>query len=266
METTKVSGKRRGQVTGRAVTLRYEQVEGRRAVLEALRGDRAAYELLVAEGLRPAGVLEEIAFLARRKRVPVTTLPRREIDRLALSESHQGVILRVEPYRYATFKQVYQKLEDKEDPLVVLLDGVTDPRNLGSIARTCEAAGVDALLLPRSRSAPVTPVVFHSSAGAVENLTVATVPNLVSVMRELKKLGIWVVGADVRGGESCFRTDLTGPLAVVMGSEGEGLHRLVRENCDILVKIPMFGKVGSLNVSVATAVILYEVLRQRGKV
>lgn len=246
--------------------MRYEQVEGRRAVLEALRGNRAAFELMVAEGLRSAEVLEEILSLARRKKIPVTVLPRREMDRLAVSDSHQGVILRVEPYRYATFKQVYRVLEGKDDPLVVLLDGVTDPRNLGGIARTCEAAGVDALLLPRSRSAPVTPAVFHASAGAVENLAVATIPNLVSVMRELKKLGIWVVGADSRAEESCFRADLTGPLAVVMGSEGEGLHRLVRENCDLLVRIPMFGKVGSLNVSVAAGVILYEVLRQRGVV
>ncbi|MDI6873661.1 23S rRNA (guanosine(2251)-2'-O)-methyltransferase RlmB [Candidatus Solincola sp.] len=246
--------------------MRYEQVEGRRAVLEALRGNRAVFELMVAQGLRPAEVLEEIFSLARRRKVPVTVLPRREVDRLAVSENHQGVILRVEPYRYATFKQVQRVLEGKDDPLVVLLDGVTDPRNLGSIARTCEAVGVDALLLPRSRSAPVTPAVFHASAGAVENLAVATVPNLVSVMRELKKLGIWVVGADSRAEESCFRADLTGPLAVVMGSEGEGLHRLVRENCDLLVKIPMFGKVGSLNVSVAAGIILYEVLRQRGVV
>ncbi len=246
--------------------MRYEQVEGRRAVLEALRGKRSAFELMVAEGMRPAEVLQEIFSLARRKKVPVTTLPRREIDRLALSENHQGVILRVEPYRYATFREVQRLLEEKEDPLVVLLDGVTDPRNLGSIARTCEAAGVHALLLPRSRSAPVTPAVFHASAGAVENLAVATVPNLVGVIRELKKLGIWVVGADSNAEETCFRTDLTGPLAVVMGSEGEGLHRLVRESCDILVKIPMFGKVGSLNVSVAAGIILYEALRQRGAV
>lgn len=235
-------------------------------MLEALRGDRAAFELILAEGLRPAEILEEILALARRRKVPVTRLPRREVDRLAVSENHQGVILRLEPYRYATFRQVQRRLEEKDDPLVVLLDGVTDPRNLGSIARTCEAAGVDALLLPRSRSAPVTPVVFHASAGAVENLTVATVPNLAGAVRELKKMGIWVVGADSRAEESCFRADLTGPLAVVMGSEGEGLHRLVRESCDLLVKIPMFGKAGSLNVSVAAGVLVYEILHQRGVV
>ncbi len=246
--------------------MRYEQVEGKRAVLEALRGERSAYELLLAEGLKPVPVLEEIIATARRRKVPVTRLPRREIDRLALSENHQGVILRVEPYRYATFKQVYRALEEKDQPLVVLLDGVTDPRNLGSVARTCEAAGVDAVILPRTRSAPVTPAVFHSSSGAVENLPVATVPNLVTVMKELKKLGIWVVGADAREGISCFKADLTGPLALVLGSEGEGLHRLVRETCDILVKIPMSGRVGSLNVSVAAAVIIYEALRQRGAV
>ncbi|MBC7247205.1 MAG: 23S rRNA (guanosine(2251)-2'-O)-methyltransferase RlmB [Actinobacteria bacterium] len=246
--------------------MRYEQVEGKRAVLEALRGARSAYELLLAEGLKTGPALEEILAAARRRKVPVTTLPRRELDRLAVSENHQGVVLRVEPYRYATFKQVYQRLAEKDEPLVVLLDGVTDPRNLGSVARTCEAVGVDALLLPRSRSAPVTPAVFHTSSGAVENLAVATVPNLVSVMKELKKLGIWVVGADARAETSCFRADLAGPLALVMGSEGEGLHRLTRETCDALVSVPMFGRVSSLNVSVAAAVILYEIMRQRGAV
>ena len=245
--------------------MRFEQVEGKHAVLETLRGNRSVSELLVAEGLRPGGMLDEILAVANKQRIAVTFLPRREMDRLAYSENHQGVIIRVEPYRYATFKQVYRTLEEKENPLVVLLDSVTDPRNLGSVARTCEAAGVDALLLPRSRAAPVTPVVFHSSAGAVENLAIATVPNLVSVMRELKKLGFWVAGADARAEKSCFEADLTGHLALVMGSEGPGLHRLVRDTCDILVRIPMFGKVSSLNVSVAAAVIIYEALRQRKK-
>ncbi len=246
--------------------MRYEQVEGKRAVLEALRGARSAYELLVAEGLKAGPVLGEIMAVAHRRKLPVTVLPRRELDRLAVSENHQGVILRVEPFRYATFKQVYRDLERKDEPLVVLLDGVTDPRNLGSVARTCEALGVDAILLPRSRSAPVTPAVFHASSGAVENIAVATVPNLVGVMKELKKLGIWVVGADVHAENSCFQADLTGPLALVMGSEGQGLHRLARETCDALVSIPMFGRVSSLNVSVAAAVILYEIMRQRDSV
>lgn len=245
--------------------MRYEQVEGKHAVMEALRGKRPAYELLIAEEARRGGVLDEILYAAGRRKVPVSRLPRGELDRLARSENHQGVILRVEPYRYATFKHAYRSLEEAEEPLAVLLDGVTDPRNLGSVARTCEAVGVDALLLPKSRAAPVTPAVFHSSAGAVENLSIVTVPNLVSVMRELKKLGIWVVGADARAEKSCFRTDLAGPLALVVGSEGEGLHRLVRETCDIMVSIPMFGKISSLNVSVAAAVILYEIMRQRGK-
>jgi len=243
--------------------LRYEQVEGRRAVLEALRGDREVYELLLAEGMQPARVLDGIKAAARSRRLAVSYLPRREIERLAISDTHQGVILRVEPYRYASFKQVYRDLEGKDDPFVVLLDSITDPRNLGSIARTCEGAGVDAIILPRSRSAPVTPAVFHSSSGAVENLTITTVPNLVSVMKEFKKMGIWVVGADMRGEKTCFEADFTGPLALVMGSEGTGLHHLARETCDILVHVPMFGRISSLNVSVAAAVIIYEALRQR---
>ncbi len=221
------------------------------------------YELLLAEGMQPGRILDDIQAAARGRRVAVSVLPRREIERLAISDTHQGVILRVEPYRYANFKQVYRSLEEKKDPFVMLLDSVTDPRNLGSVARTCEAAGVDALLLPRSRAAPVTPAVFHSSSGAVENLAIATVPNLVNVMKEMKKLGIWVVGADMGAGKTCFEADLTGPLALVMGSEGAGLHRLVRETCDLCVRVPMFGKVSSLNVSAAAAVIIYEAVRQR---
>lgn len=243
--------------------MRFEQVEGKRAVLETLRGNRAVYELLVAEGMKPGGALDDILAAARQKNMAVSFLPRKEMERLAHSENNQGVIIRVEPYRYATFKQVYASLEGKEKAFVVLLDSVTDPRNLGSVARTCEAMGIDALLLPRSRAAPVTPAVFHSSAGAVENLSIATVPNLVSVMRELKKLGLWVVGADLGAERTCFQADLTGPLALVLGSEGEGLHRLVRETCDELVRIPMYGKVSSLNVSVATGIIIYEAIRQR---
>jgi 23S rRNA (guanosine2251-2'-O)-methyltransferase len=247
----------------RLCVLRFEQVEGKRAVLETLGGNRSVAELLVAEGMKSGGPLDEILAEARRKKVPITFLPRREIERLAHSENNQGVIIRVEPYRYSAIKQVYQSLEGREAALVVLLDSVTDPRNLGSVARTCEAAGVDALLLPRSRAAPVTPAVFHSSAGAVENLSIATVPNLVSVMKELKGIGLWVVGADLATEKTCFEADLTGPLALVMGSEGEGLHRLVRETCDVLVKIPMSGKVASLNVSVAAGIIIYEAIRQR---
>ena len=243
--------------------MRFEQVEGKHAVLETLKGTRTVSELLVAEESRPNRLLEEILNTAQTKRIAVTFLPRKEMDRLAYSENHQGVIIRVEPYRYSSYKKIYHNLDARNNPLVVLLDSVTDPRNLGSVARTCEATGVDALLLPRSRAAPVTPVVFHASAGAVENLSVDTVPNLVSVMGELKKIGLWVVGADVRAERTCFETDLTGPLALVVGSEGEGLHRLARETCDILVRIPMYGKVSSLNVSVATAVIIYEALRQR---
>lgn len=243
--------------------MRFEQVEGKRAVLETLGGNRSVAELLVAEGMRSGGALDDILSAARRKKIPITFLPRRELERLAHSENNQGVIIRVEPYRYATIKQVYESIEVEENAFVVLLDGVTDPRNLGSVARTCEAAGIDALVLPRSRAAPVTPAVFNSSAGAVENLSIATVPNLVSVMKELKGLGLWVVGADMRAEKSCFETDLTGPLALVLGSEGEGMHRLARETCDVLVKVPMLGKVASLNVSVAAAVIIYEALRQR---
>ncbi len=244
--------------------MKYEQLEGKNAVLEALRGKRTPYELLLSRSLKGDRSLQEIIRLANRRKVPITTLPREEVERLARSDNHQGVILRLEPYRYTGFRRLKEGLLEEEEPqMLLLLDGITDPHNLGSIIRTAAAAGVYAVILPRHRSAPLTPTVTHVASGAVEHVTVCTVPNLAAVIEELKQAGFWVVGADVSAEQSCYRADLTGRLALVLGAEHGGLSRLVRESCDLLVSIPMRGKMESLNVGVAAGILVFEAIRQR---
>ncbi len=246
--------------------MKYEQIEGKNSVLEALKGRRASYELLISSRLREGRTMEEILKWANRKKVPVSTLPPSEMDRLSKSENHQGVILRTEPYRYTPFRILLERLSSEENPpLLVVLDGVMDPQNLGNILRTCEAAGVYAVILPRRRSVPITPTVYHTACGALEHLSICTVPNLVGAIRELKKAGTWIVGSDPNAEQTCYDADLTGRLALVMGAEDRGLARLTRENCDQLVRIPMFGKIPSLNVAVATGILLFESLRQRAE-
>lgn len=244
--------------------MKYEQIEGKNSVLEALKGRRTAYELLVSRSLREDRALAEIVRLARRAKVPVTNLPRDEIDRLARTENNQGVILRLEPFRYTGFRKLLEQaaLEDQH-PLLLLLDGVTDPQNLGGIIRTAEAAGAYAIILPRHRSAPVTPTVSHVASGALEHVRICTVPNLTAAVEELKRAGFWVVGADADAAQVCFEADLTGRMALVMGAEHRGISRLVREHCDLLVRIPMHGRISSLNVGAAAAVMLFEAVRQR---
>ena len=243
--------------------MKYEQVEGKNPTLEALRGRRTPFELLLARSLRNDRILQEIIRLANRKKVPITTLPREELDRLARTDNHQGVILRLEPYRYTGFRRLQERLLDEEEPpLLLLLDGVTDPHNLGSIIRTAAAAGVYAVILPRHRAAPLTPTVARVASGAVEHVTVCTVPNLASVIEELKKMGFWVVGADAAAEQDCYSADLTGRLALVLGAEHSGLSRLVKDGCDLLVRIPMPGRISSLNVGVAAGVLVFEALRQ----
>ncbi len=244
--------------------MKYEQIEGRNSVLEALKGKRVSYELLISSNLREGKTLEEILKWANRKKVPISTLPKIEMDRLSKSENHQGVILRTEPYRYTSFRRLLERLSlEEKPPLLVILDGVMDPQNLGNVLRTCEAAGVYAVILPRHRSVPITPTVYHTACGALEHVSVCTVPNLAGAIRELKKAGIWIVGADPHSEQNCYEADLTGRLALVMGAEDRGLSRLTRENCDQLVRIPMLGKISSLNVAVATGILLFESLRQR---
>jgi 23S rRNA (guanosine2251-2'-O)-methyltransferase len=229
------------------VTAAPELVYGRRAVREALRGRREVFELLATE--RAAREPWE-----RKAKI----VPERVLTELAGTRDHQGVVARVEPFRYA---DAYE-LASGGEPLLVCLDQVTDPRNLGAVCRSAEGAGATGVVLPAHRSARVTPVVARSSAGAIEHLPIAVVPNLARFLNEVKGPRLWAWAADAEG-TPMGETDLSGGLALVFGAEGKGLRPLVRRSCDGVVSIPLAGEVESLNVSVAAAVLLYEARRQR---
>jgi 23S rRNA (guanosine2251-2'-O)-methyltransferase len=228
-------------------------VYGRRAVLEALRGPREVLEVFATER-----ALKSEPWLAEAK---PKVRAERELSELAGTRDHQGVVARAEPYRYA---DAYE-LARGERPLLAVLDRVTDPRNLGAVVRSADGAGATGVVVPAHGSAVVTPVVSHASAGAVEHLPVAVVTNLARYLEEVKGGDLWVYGAaGEAGATSMWETDLTGGVALVLGAEGKGLRPLVRRTCDALVSIPVAGRVESLNVSVAAAVLLYEARRQRG--
>jgi 23S rRNA (guanosine2251-2'-O)-methyltransferase len=232
-----------------------EQVYGRRAVREALRGRREVLELWVTErALKAEPWLRE----TDRPRVQVT--PEREISEASGTRDHQGVLAWCEPYRYADAWE----LTAAERPLLACLDQVTDPRNLGAVCRSAEGAGATGVVMPAHGSATVTPVVCRASAGAVEHLPVAVVPNLARYLADVKGPDLWVYAAAADAEASMWKTDLSGGAAVVFGAEGKGLRPLVRRTCDAAVAIPLAGRVESLNVSVAAAVLLYEARRQRG--
>jgi 23S rRNA (guanosine2251-2'-O)-methyltransferase len=237
------------------------QIEGRRAVLEALRAGRTVDEILIARGVRPNAVLDEIRRLADRRDVRIRDVGRRLIDELAETAAPQGVIARVGGFTYASLDDLLVA----GDPLLLLaLDGVTDPHNVGALARSLEAAGGHGMILPKRRAAPVTPTVEKAAAGALTWLRVAQVPNLPEALRRLQGAGVWVVALDAEG-ETALEglTVATEPLCVVVGAEGRGVSRLVAERSDVRCRIPMAGRVGSLNASVAGGVALFEVARRR---
>jgi 23S rRNA (guanosine2251-2'-O)-methyltransferase len=229
-------------------------VYGRRAVREALRGRRQVLALHASERAIAAE-----SWLRDEPGLRVRVEPERALTELAGTSDHQGVVARVEPYPYADAEQ----LARVSDPLLVCLDQVTDPRNLGAVARSAEGAGATGIVLPAHQSARVTPAVARASAGAVEHLPIAVVPNLARFLASVKGPALWVYAADSTAGTPMWQTDLTGGVALVFGAEGKGLRPLVRRNCDAAVAIPQTGNVESLNVSVAAAVLLYEAGRQR---
>ncbi|MCL4498825.1 MAG: 23S rRNA (guanosine(2251)-2'-O)-methyltransferase RlmB [Chloroflexi bacterium] len=237
-------------------------IVGRRSVLELLRGERPVSRVVLAKGLKPNEAIKEIESLAAAKQVPVTRVDRREIDGLAEEQAHQGVAALVEPYRFADFSAVLRATAEATDGLLVALDGITDPHNAGALIRTADAVGVTAVLLPKRRTAPISTTVFKTSAGAVEHIQIARVGNLATAIDEAKEAGFWVYGATVSAESTLFEQDFSGKVLIVLGSEGEGLSRLIKEKCDFLVRIPMAGKISSLNVSVAGALLMYEVYRK----
>lgn len=242
-----------------------EILYGRNGVCEALRaGRRKPYRLVLAEGIRQTAIINQIVSLAGQTGLPVVRTERCELDRLG-DVHHQGVALEASAYPYSSLDEILALARARgEAPLLLLLDLVQDPQNVGSLLRTAEAVGVHGVVIQRRRAVGVTPAVVHASAGAVEHLLVAQVTNLVDAIGRLKGYDVWVAGLEaVQDARLWDEADLRGPLALVVGNEGEGLRRLVRERCDFLLRLPMRGRVTSLNTAVAGSVALYEVLRQR---
>ncbi len=242
-----------------------EILYGRHPVLEALRaGRRRALRLFLAEGVQERGTALEILEIAHQRGIPVQRVRRHELDRLGTAD-HQGVAMEATPFPYVELEEVLNAASARgEPPFLLLLDHLQDPQNVGTLLRTAEAVGVHGVVLPQRRSAGITPAVSRASAGAVEHLRVARVTNLAQAIEKLKRAGVWVVGLERAANAIPYdQADLSGPLALVVGSEGEGMSRLVRERCDWLVKLPMFGRIQSLNAAVAGSIALYEVVRAR---
>ena len=236
---------------------------GRNAVIEALRSERGINKILLAEGDR-AGSVKEILSLARERGIVVQSVNRSKLEALAGGMRHQGVLAYVSPVAYAELEDILNRAAEKEEPpFLLLLDELEDPHNLGALLRTADAAGVHGVLIPKRRSVPLNATVAKTSAGAVEYVPVARIGNISQTLRELKQRGMWVAGADMDGEQTYYEADLTGPLVLVVGSEGHGMSRLTREHCDFVVRMPMAGRINSLNASVAGSILMYEVMRQR---
>lgn len=246
------------------VELPEDMVAGRNAVMEALKGSRSVNKLMIANG-STEGSIKEIIAVAKEKGVNIQYGDRSKLDSIARGIRHQGVLAQVAPVQYAELEDILQVAKDRnEPPFIVLLDELEDPHNLGAILRTADAAGVHGVLIPKHRSCPLSATVAKTSAGAVEHVPVARVGNLVQTIKKLKQEGLWVSAADMDG-KDYYDTDLTGPLLLIIGSEGQGVGRLVKEQCDFVVRIPMVGRINSLNASVAGSILMYEAMKQRHK-
>lgn len=236
---------------------------GRNAVTEALKAGRGINKLLIANGDRE-GSITEILTLARERGVVVQNVERAKIESLAGGHRHQGVLAYVAPVPYAELEDILQAAEAKgESPFLVLLDELEDPHNLGALLRTADATGVHGILIPKRRSVSLNATVAKTSAGAVEYVPVARIGNIAQTLKALKEKGFWVAGADMDGEKAYYEADLTGPLVLVVGSEGKGMSRLTKEACDFIVSMPMVGHINSLNASVAGSILMYESMRQR---
>jgi 23S rRNA (guanosine2251-2'-O)-methyltransferase len=237
-------------------------IEGRNAVVEALRARMPLKRILIAEGTKPDRTLDEIARRAGEAGVAVARVPKRELDSKSERGAHQGVVAEAAPYPYASLDEVLARAKGKERSLVIALDHITDPGNLGAIVRTAEVVGADGVLVANRRAAAVTAAAYKSSAGALAHVSLAQEANLVRSLEKCKEAGYWIAGASEHAEQTVWEAPLEGRVVLVMGSEGDGLARLTRETCDFLVRLPQAGKVGSLNVAQATTAIAYEWLRR----
>ena len=240
-----------------------DQIEGRNAVLELLESGRDVNKIYIIKGERK-GSINKIIAIANEKKIIIVEKDKKQMDNMAQSENYQGVIAVVPPYEYVEVEDILDVAKEREeDAFILILDGIEDTHNLGAIIRTAETAGVHGIIIPKRRAAGVNSTVSKVACGALEYMKIARVNNVTETIKKLKDNGVWICGTAVDAENYHFNQDLTGPLAIVIGNEGKGMSDLVKKNCDFLVKIPMVGKVESLNASVSTGIITYEALKQR---
>ena len=240
-----------------------DQIEGRNSVLELLESGKDINKLFVTKGEKH-GSINKILAIAKERKIIIVEKDKKQMDEMAQEENYQGVIAIVPPYEYVEIEDILEYAKQKqEDPFILILDGIEDPGNLGSIIRTAETAGVHGVIIPKRRAASVNSTVNKVSAGAVEYMNIARVTNISDAIEKLKQNGLWICGTSIDANKYYYNQDLTGPLAIVIGNEGKGIGEKVKNNCDFLVKIPMKGKIGSLNAGVSTGIIVYEAVKQR---
>ena len=240
-----------------------DQVEGRNAVLELLESDRDINKIFISDGEKH-GSINKIIALAKEKKVIINEVSKAKLNQMSQTENNQGVIAIVPPFNYCEIEDILDLAKKRDEkPFIIILDGIEDPHNLGSIIRTAETAGVHGIIIPKRRAANVNSTVAKVSAGAVEYMKIARINNINDAINTLKENDVWICGTDMDTDKYYYDEDFTGGIGVVIGSEGYGMSRLVKENCDFLVKIPMKGKITSLNASVSAGIVMYEVVKQR---
>lgn len=240
-----------------------DQIEGRNSVLELLESGKDINKIFVAKGEKH-GSINKIIAIAKERKIIIVEKDKRQLEEMAQTENYQGVIAIVPPFEYSEISDILETAQERqEDPFILILDGIEDPHNLGSIIRTAETAGVHGIIIPKRRAVAVNSTVNKVSCGAAQYIKIARVTNISDAIEELKRAGLWICGTDVSTDKYYYNQDLTGPLAIVIGNEGKGMSEKVKKNCDFLVKIPMKGKVESLNAAVSTGIVVYEAVKQR---
>jgi len=251
--------------TSSEVEEREDIVIGRNAVIETLKGERTIETLYIANN-KMEGSINKIISIAKEKGILIKEVDKRKLDSMSNEGVHQGVIAKVTPYKYSEVSDILALAEERgESPFIVILDEIEDPHNLGSIVRTAELFGAHGIIIPKRRSASISAAVYKSSEGAIEHVKIAKVTNINATIEDLKQKGIWIYGADIRAEEYSYQVDFSGPCAVIIGNEGRGISKLTVQKCDKLIKIPMVGKINSLNASVAGGIMMYEILKGRLK-
>ena len=242
-----------------------DQVEGRNAVLELLESGKDINKIFVTRGEKH-GSINKIIAIAKERKIIIVEKDKRQMEQMAQNQNYQGVIAIVPPFEYYEIEDILDRAKElNEDPFILILDGIEDPHNLGSIIRTAETAGVHGIIIPKRRAASVNSTVNKVSAGAVQYMKIARVTNITDAIEKLKESGLWICGTDINTDKYYYNQDLTGPIGIVIGNEGNGISEKVKKNCDFLVKIPMKGKVTSLNAAVSAGIIVYEVVKQKKK-